>query len=230
MKSSKILLSIYIIASILVVIAVFMDMYWLEYFLKPMILPALFFHYVISPKKHISFVVILLLLLNYTSDMFAISKYLYKGDVVIAMNFLGNAILTYFFVSDYWRAKNKTIKNKVFFVLFLVGFMGITFLFLTLIPNLNTWKLFYYIIYGLLLSIMATVTIQTYSITNAIRSFYAVIISIAFVITDTFYVIYNFYMPMKVFLVFNLAAQFGSYYYLMNYFTVNDSLTDTKNG
>ncbi len=77
---------------------------------------------------------------------------------------------------------------------------------------------------------MASVTIQSYSISNTIRYFYAVIISIAFVITDTFYVIYHFYLPMKVFLVFNLAAQFGSYYYLMNYFIETDIISNAKNG
>ena len=230
MNITKILVSIYIVKSILVVVAVFMDIYWLKYFLKPMILPSLFFYYLVTKKEKISYVLMLLLLLNYISDMIEISNYSFKGDVVIAMNFIANVILSYFFIRDYFIVKHKTSKNKIQFFVFLIGFLLMTYFFLTLIPNLNLLKLIYYVLYGFILSLMATVTIQSYSLSHTLRSFYSVIVSMAFVITDTFYVIYFFYLPMKVFLVFNLAAQFGSYYYLVNYFSASENISKRDDG
>lgn len=218
MKISKAALQLYIFASIVTVIAVFLDWKWVEFIVKPMIIPAIFYFYTqVNQNKYIG-IVSILLIINFASDMIAVFDYENKGEIIIALNLMGNLILCYYFVSDFLILKNFDRRNLPQLTLFLIGFLIITYFFLTLIPSLNVVKLYYYLIYGIVLSLMATVAIQNYISSNHIKSFYAMLVSVAFIFTDTFYVIYNFYLPMKIFLLFNLAIQFGSYYYLVKYF------------
>ncbi|RXR19255.1 hypothetical protein EQG63_07365 [Flavobacterium amnicola] len=218
MKISKVALQLYSVASILTVIAVFFNWKWVEFIVKPIIIPAIFYYYTQINKNRFETIVVILLIVNFASDMIAVFDYENKGEIVIALNLIGNLILSYFFISDFFLLKNFDKHNLPQLSLFLIGFLIITYFFLTLIPGLNVVKLFYYLVYGIILSLMATVTIQNYITSNYIKCFYAMLVSIAFIFTDTFYVIYNFYLPMKIFLLFNLAIQFGSYYYLVKYF------------
>jgi len=218
MKISKIALQLYLFSSILTVMAVFFDWKLVEFIVKPIIIPAIFYYYTQVNKNKFSVVLAILLVLNFASDMVAVFDYENKGEIVIALNLIANLILIYFFISDFFSLKNFDKRNLPQLSIFLVSFLIITYIFLTLISGLNIVKLFYYIVYGVVLSLMATVTIQNFITSNSLKSFYAMLVSIAFIFTDTFYVIYNFYLPMKIFLLFNLAIQFGSYFYLVKYF------------
>lgn len=231
MKISKVALQLYLYASIITVLAVFFDWKWVEFVVKPIIVPSIFYYYTQVNKNEFSIVVTILLVLNFMSDMIAVFDFENKGEVVVALNLIINIILFYFFISDFFILKNFDRRNLPQLTIFLLGFLIITHITLTLMPGLNLIRLFYYLIYGIVLSLLATVSIQNYIASNNIKSFYGMLVSIAFVFTDTFYVIYNYYLPMKVFLLFNLAIQFGSYFYLVKYFAAiphNETQNDRK--
>ena len=75
------------------------------------------------------------------------------------------------------------------------------------------------ILYGLISSILASLAIINHVSTPNLKTFYSLIMCICFVTTDVFYIVYNFYMKMDVFLLLNLAAQFVSYFYMISYMT-----------
>lgn len=228
MKISKVALQLYLFTSITTVIAAFFDWKWIEFIIKPIIIPAIFYYYTQINKIKFSLVLVILLILNFASDMMAVFDYENKAEIIILLNFIANLILTYFFVSDLFIIKNFDKKYIPQLSFILICFLIITYIFLSLIPELKVGKLIYYIIYGIVLSSMATITTHNYLQSNGLKSFYAMLVSIAFVFTDSFYVIYNFYLPMKIFLLLNLAIQFGSYFYLVKYFatTREKEITD----
>lgn len=232
MKISKVALHLYLYASIITVIAVFFDWKWVEFVAKPIIIPSIFYYYTQVNKNKFSSMLVVLLVLNFASDMISVFDYENKEDIISALNLIANLILIYFFTSDFRILKNFNKRNLPQLSLSLIGFLIITYFFLTLIPGLNVLKLLYYLIYGIVLSVMATISIQNFITSNSMKSFYAMLVSIAFIFTDTFYVIYNFYLPMKIFLLFNLAIQFGSYFYLVKYFAAlphKETHNDRKN-
>jgi len=231
MKISKVALQLYLLASIVTVVSVFFDWKWVEFIVKPIILPAIFYYYTQINKNKFNVVVPILLVINFISDMTTVFDFESKNEIVVALNLINNIILFYFFMSDFFILKNFDKRYFPQLTLFLIGFFIVTYITLTLMPGLNVIKLFYYLIYGIVLSFMATVSIQNFITSNYIRCFYAMLVSIAFIFTDTFYVIYNFYLPMKIFILFNLAIQFGSYYYLVKYFATiphNERNNDRK--
>jgi hypothetical protein len=218
MKISKVALQLYLLASVVTVVSVFFDWKWVAFIVKPIIIPAIFYYYTQINKNKFNVVVPILLVINFISDMTTVFDFESKNEIVVALNLINNIILFYFFMSDFFILKNFDKRYFPQLTLFLIGFFIVTYITLTLMPGLNVIKLFYYLIYGIVLSFMATVSIQNFITSNYIRCFYAMLVSIAFIFTDTFYVIYNFYLPMKIFILFNLAIQFGSYYYLVKYF------------
>ncbi len=204
------------------VIAVFFDWKWIEFIAKPIIIPAIFYYYTQINKNEFSLVLVILLILNFISDMTAVFNYENKGDIIIALNLIANVLLTYYYLFNFSILKNYDRRNIFQFIFFLICFLIITYIFLTLIPGLNPTKIVYYIIYGSILSFMGTLSIQNYLATNSLKSFYAMLICISCIITDTSYVIYNFYLPMKIFIIISLGVQFGTYFYLVKYFATKE--------
>jgi|GEM_PF-4145823 len=219
MNISKISLSLYILSSLVTLIAVFFDMKWVEFFVKPIIIPSVFFYYLQKNENRFSTVLLFLLVINFASDMIAVLDDDNKNSIIVILNLICNLVLTYFFINDAFKLKTVERKNSLQFVFFLTCFLAITYIFLTLIPGLYIAKTVYYILYGFVLSLMATISIQNSIVSNNLRPFYSMLISVSFVITDTFYVLYYFYLPMKIFLAVNLAVQFGAYFYLIKYFS-----------
>lgn len=219
MNISKISLSLYILSSLVTLIAVLFDMKWVEFFVKPIIIPAVFFYYLQKNENRFSAVLLFLFVINFASDMIAVLDEDNKNSIIVILNLICNLVLTYFFINDAFKLKTVERKNSLQFVFFLTCFLAITYIFLTLIPGLYIAKTVYYILYGFVLSLMATISIQNSIVSNNLRPFYSMLISVSFVITDTFYVLYYFYLPMKIFLAVNLAVQFGAYFYLIKYFS-----------
>lgn len=221
MNSTKISLSLYISSSLITLIAVIFDMKWIEFIVKPFILPTVFFYYFQNNENKFSVVLLFLLIINFISDMTAVIDNENKKNIIIVLNLICNITLIYLFIKDAFKLKTVERKNILQFVFFLTCFLAITYIFLTLISGLYIAKMVYYIIYGFVLSFMTTISIQNSIISNNLRSFYSMLVSVSFVMTDTFYVLYYFYLPMKIFLVVNLAVQFGSYFYLIKYFSTS---------
>ncbi|WP_136666856.1 hypothetical protein [Flavobacterium sp. H122] len=213
---------IYVLSSLIAVFAVLFDFKLIEIIFKPLIVPAVFVYYLYQSDFKLSGTFTSVLILSFASDMISIFDMDKKQLLVILLNLAINMLFLKSYVKDYLKLNTLNTKQIFNALLILLGLLVLVVICLTLIPDLNIDKIIYYLFYGLVLAFMSTVAIYNSILNNNnLKIFYAVIISTAFIITDVFYVLYNFYLPMKIFLLVNLAVQFVSYFFIVNYFTVS---------
>jgi hypothetical protein len=122
------------------------------------------------------------------------------------------------FLKDYYKLNNIDFRQIMNGFFIMISLMILVVVCLTMMPNLSMSEMVYYLFYGLVLSLMATVAISNNMLNDNLKIFYALLVSISFIITDVFYILYNFYLPMKVFLLVNQIVQYASYFFIVNYF------------
>lgn len=221
-------LLVYIIASIVSLIVKALGYENAFFLLKPIIVPAIYFYYLqienYSPKFWFSIVI----LLSYISDMIVLF-YFTNDEVPIAiLNMAIYIILIFYFLK---QANVKSFKG-IKIIVFLISSVTLIFIaniVLSLMESLDDTKFTMYIFYGVILSMLTSIAIFNHLNSSNYSSFYGLMICICCIFTDIFFVIYNFYMRLEIFILINLAAQFISYYYMVNFITTNEQRNAISN-
>lgn len=219
-KSKNPSLVLYAIASVLTIIATFLECDWLIFFAKPIIVPAIFYYYLQQNKYKIQLLFFLGLISSYASDMIVLLTFDNSQVMIMLLNMFTYVIMLYYVIHDI-SVKEIGLQKVIYFVGNLLSFLAIVYIMLTLISNMTTVSLAMNILFGLISSILASLAVINHVSTPNLKTFYGLIMCICFVTTDVFYIVYNFYMKMHVFLLLNLAAQFVSYFYMISYMTTS---------
>ena len=230
MQSKYPSLVLYVITSVIAVISTAIEWEWLTFLIKPIIVPAIFYYYLQRNEFKIELLFVLGLFSSYASDMIVLFDIENQNVVVTLLNMFTNVVMLYYVINDI-SFKSLEIQRIVYFFGNLVSFLAVVYIMLTLMSNLSTTTLVVYIVYGLLLSILASLAIINHVVSHNLKTFYALIMCICFITTDVFYIVYNFYVNMYVFLLLNLAAQFVSYFYMISYkvtYSTKRNLNDSK--
>ena len=82
-----------------------------------------------------------------------------------------------------------------------------------------------FLAYGILLIIIATISIFNYLVNPNINSLNLFSMSLCFLISDLFYCFDKFVFSSFLFDIFNLATQFLSYFFMVKFFNTRDSLS-----
>jgi hypothetical protein len=211
----------YLLSSFGALLGVLFDLKMIEVVCKPIIVPVIFVYYLYQSDFKIRGTFTSILILSFASDMTSIFE-IEKGQLfVIILNLAINLLFLKSFLKDYFKLNSVNFRQIINGSSILLSLLVIVVICLTLIPNLSLGKMIYYLFYGFILALMSTIAIYNSILNNNLKIFYAVVVSITFIITDVFYVLYNFYLPMKIFLLVNLGIQFTSYFFTVNYFTTN---------
>lgn len=222
MKSKYPSLILYTIASVVTIITTILDCDWLTFFIKPIIVPAIFYYYLQRNDFKIDGLFFLGLLSSYASDVIVLLNLENHQVIITLLNLLTYVIMLYYVVHDF-LAKKIGLQKIVCFSGNLLSFLAVVYIMMTLISDISTVTRTIYIVYGFVLSVLASLAIINHVGTHNLRTFYGLIMCVCFVTTDVFYIVYNFYVNMQVFLLLNLAAQFVSYYYMINYMITSSS-------
>ena len=87
-----------------------------------------------------------------------------------------------------------------------------------------------FVFYGILLSSLSALICYNHLNRPTLRSYYALLMCICFIISDVFFAIYNFYLKIEIFISLNVTGQFVSYYYMVRYIgTPNDLINQDTN-
>lgn len=206
----------YAFASILTIISTVLSCDSLTFFIKPIIVPAVFYYYMQKNDFRVNWLFFLGVASSYASDMIVLLEHRENQITITLLNLLTYIIMFYFVMHDF-TPKKIGLKKTIYFIGNLVSFLGIVYIMLTLISELSAISLVLYIIYGFTISLLMSLAIINHVVSHNLKTFYGLLMCICFVTTDVFYVVYNFYVNMIVFLVLNLAVQFLSYFYMMRY-------------
>lgn len=211
-------LFVYFVSSILAIIGFVSRNESLLLIAKPIIVPAIFYYYLQRTRFKLDWLFTIAILSSFISDMFVLFKYEDEHIPIAFLNMFVYLIFLYFLLKDV-VFNQEYLKRSLYFVAITAGFLIILYIMLDLIKDVDTFSSHLYVVYGLVLTVLATLSVYTYIFDQNIRSFYALLMCICFITTDIFYTIFNFYLQMQVFIVVNLIAQFVSYYYMVRYIT-----------
>lgn len=217
----KFILITYVLISLGALIGVVFDFKVVEVVFKPVVVPSIFVYYLYRTNFKLSGTFTSILILSFASDMASVFQIEKKQIFILILNLAINILFLKSFLKDYFKLNVVDYKQIIngFFVM--ASIMVLVVVCLTMMPNLGVSELVNYLLYGFVLSLMSTVAICNTILNDNLKIFYALVLSISFIITDVFYVLYNFYLPMNVFLLVNQIAQFASYFFIVNYFATN---------
>ncbi|MFM9987552.1 hypothetical protein [Flavobacterium sp.] len=225
MKTIAPSLILYFIASFFSVLAVVINNDLLLLIMKPVIVPAIFYYYLQSRKGKINWIFLIILLFNFISDMIVLFE-LPEGDLPITLlNMFSYLMFIYFAVKDV-SIKNTSRLRFFSFLLMIIGCLAILYVVISLMSNLDNSSLNLYIVYGIILCLLASIVGLNHLNQPSEKTFYAVIMCICFIISDAFFAVYNFYLNMEIFIILNVIVQFASYFYMVKYVTNNSVLQE----
>lgn len=221
MKPSTPALIVYLISSFLAVIGIVMRNDFLVLLMKPVIVPSMFFYYLQTKKTKVNWLFLIAMLSSFIADMIILFQ-LENGDIpIVLLNLIMYLIFFYFAIKD-MPYKNLTVFSFVYFSLIICSFLSVLYFVLDLMTGLDSFLHYLFVVYGILLSLLASVIIFNHIKLLRLKTFYAVIMCICFVTSDVFFAISNFYLQMDVFIIFNITVQFASYYYMVKYITCEE--------
>lgn len=209
---------LYLIASFFAIVGVAMDNEFLLLLSKPVIAPAIFFHYIQIKKTAVDWLFFTAIFCSFVADMIVMFQ-MPEGDIPIAfLNICMYVIFIYFAIQDIEK-ENVTATRFFYFILIVSAYLAILYIVLDLMTSLDSFTFNIFAFYGVILSVLSAIIGYNYINRHCGRTFYALIMCICFIISDVFFAIYNFYLKMEIFILFNLISQFASYFYMVQYFT-----------
>ncbi len=158
-KEAKISLYTFAIASITFLIAKILDMELLELLVKPIIIPSIFFYYLLTKKVNLNFLFSFIFLMFFIGDMMIMVFSSSFMSIILIPFMTAYVILIKFSLEDInFKIKNK---NTFLYSIILFGFLSLILYYILDLPVdkvITNNALFF--VYGLLL--ISLVTISTY--------------------------------------------------------------------
>lgn len=190
---------------------------------KSMIMPSLFIYYLVSNNYKISSFRLLFFILFFVRDVF--------NTMLISESALGSflCVLAVYMLLLYIGLREfKSFKfgNKDFLFIGLILFFVTMICFCVLNLKLENLELSFplYVFFGVILSSLGAVSIINYIKTGSYMFFNAMLMSICFIVTDIFFILYKFYFYDYAFTLVSLITQFLSYFFMVNYFLQKDTI------
>lgn len=217
MKDSKSALYLFVSASLVVIISSVFKYENIVMLAKPMIIPSAFFYYLQTKKTALNISIASIFVSFFVGDMII----LVLGDAairIILLTFLvGYLILLKTIVEDLIKIEfNFSSLLYVFILMILLA--GILYFILDLPITQIIDNYWIFMIYGVVLITLVLLATYYYVSNQNINSFNLLIATLAMLLSDLFYCLYNYVMKSSILDAMNLFTQFLSYYLLIKYY------------
>jgi len=216
-KEAKIPLHLFVVSSLVYIISNFMEIEIVGLLVKPIIIPSIFFYYLMTKKNNINISFSLIFILFFIGDMI-IMLYSQEFMSLILAPFMFSYIILLKFIFEDINFKAKSIYTIFYAVLVFVLLSLILYYILDLpvdkVINNNILFLFY----GILLITLVTISTYTYLSNQNFNTLNLLLMAIAMLTSDLLYCINKFIFSFYIIDSLNLLAQFASYYFMVVYF------------
>lgn len=211
----------YFTASSLVLIANIFGFSELGWIAKSVAIPSVVYYYYQYSRKNVSILVLLIFFFCFLGDM--LREIDPDIDVMwVIMLFL----VAYIFLIKY-GVNSINIKLSLPNILLCMVSMGglgyVLYAILDLIQPSSVGLYIMMLIYGLTLSILATISFANYFLKATEGGLYFSILALCIVISDIFYSFYYFIEKINIFLYGNLIFQLASYFFMAKYFILKSN-------
>lgn len=223
MKASTPSLIMFFVASVLAILFKVLEYASLVLYAKSIIIPSLFIYYLVANNYRLTLTKALIFLLCFMRDVFVLlnSKESALGSFLCIL--FVYMVLLKLSLKDFRDSKiNFNDSASILVIALLIGSICYSVL------NLKLEKLDFsfslYILFGVVLSLLSIVIITNYIKNESYAFVNAMMMCVCFIITDIFFVLYNFYYKLYVFSLISVVTQVLSYFFMVKYFLVKDAI------
>jgi hypothetical protein len=223
MKASTPSLILFFVASFFAILFKVLECNSLVLYAKSIIIPSLFIYYLVSNNYRVTLTKSLIFLLCFMRDVFIllnIKESALGSFLCILFVYLILLILS---LKDF-RGLKFDYKDSVS-ILTLILLLG-TICYSVLNLKLERLDLSFslYVIFGIVLTFLSVVVLSNYIKNESYVFVNSMMMCVCFIITDIFFVLYNFYFNLYVFSLISVVTQALSYFFMVKYFIAKDQV------
>jgi hypothetical protein len=221
MKTSKIALYAYLSCCIIAIIADVFKFDGIALFTIPLVIPALFFYYYTETKK-ISVLICIFLLANFIGDFLGLMDFENELYYVIPPFFVSNLIMVIIMIKNIEKFKFNifNIFSLTIIGLFLTYILS---LFLDLFSIEDVTIQIQVAVFGILLIILALLASYNIIWKMNIANLFLMMCASCVLISDVFYLVYNYQNQLQVLDCIHFSCQLFSYFFFIKYMLLRES-------
>ncbi|AWA31181.1 hypothetical protein HYN48_14355 [Flavobacterium magnum] len=193
---------------------------------KAAILPSVFVYYYINNHHSVSPDKAAVFLLSFVADVYILmgfdSSFIVAECCLIAVYLIMIRYVIKDFVTSKLRRKDA--------VPIAVALIFVTYLLVTMLTLdfMNERRFFYlFLCHGIVLALMGMLAIVNYIAKGSRQTISSVLMWTCFALSDIFYLLYHFYLPVYLFELINISSQVLSYFFMVRYFLRTDRVVNS---
>ncbi|AWI26972.1 hypothetical protein [Flavobacterium pallidum] len=219
-------LILYFIASFLCVLFYSLNLdNWVIY-PKAAVLPSIFYYYYINNNHKITVDKAAVFILSFIADMYILMGFdssFIVAECCVVMVYL---IIIRYVIKDFVTSKLR----KKDAIPIAVALIFITYLLVTMmtLDFMNERRFFFlFLFHGVVLAVMGKLAIVNYIAKGSRQTISSVLMWTCFALSDIFYMLYHFYLPIYIFELINISAQVLCYFFIVRYFLRTDHMVNS---
>lgn len=222
LRTKKVALRLYILCSILAVIATITHNDLMILLAKPAVIPAIIYYYLSSKTNKVNWLFITVLILNFIGDTIVLLEIKDQTLIIMIPYFISYLILLNFSIQDVRRMK--LIKSGIIISTLIFCFlMYVVYELVQMFNDTNPELVIPVIVYGIVLGSFGCIAVYCYYTKITAFTFYLLMFVIASIVSDVFYMLFNFLFQIPFLNHFEFALQLLSYYFLVKYFVMREN-------
>jgi hypothetical protein len=221
MKASTPSLILFFAASFFAILFKVVECNYLVLFAKSITIPSLFIYYLVSNNYRVALTKALVFLLCFMRDVFILlnSKESAMGSFLCIL--FVYLILLVLSIKDFGGLKyNYKDTTSIVILVLLLGTICYSVLNLKFERLALSFPL--YVVFGVVLCLLSVVVLSNYIKNESYVFVNSMMMCVCFIITDIFFVVYNFYLNLYIFSLISIVTQVLSYFFMVKYFIAKD--------
>lgn len=219
MRTKQIALILYVLCCLLAVFAMIAKNDMLMLLAKPAIIPAILYYYLASKTTKVNWILFLVLMLNFIGDTIVLLEINDQTLIIMIPYFFSYLLLLGFVLKDVRKMKfllsGVCIASLIFCFL-----MYVLYQLIQMFEDTNPELIIPVLIYGIVLAILGCIIAYCYYAKVTAFTFYMLMFALTSIVSDVFYMLFNFIFQISFLNYFEFAAQLFSYYFLVKYFVL----------
>lgn len=224
-RTKQVALGLYVLCSLLAVIATIVDDDLMILLVKPAVIPSLLYYYLTTKTGKTNGWFVAVLLLNFIGDTIVLLEIKDQTLIIMIPYFISYLIMLGLVGHDLRKMKFVT-SGLVIVSLIFVFLMYVLYQLVQMFADTNPELVVPVIAYGIVLALLGVIGAYNYYCKVAAYTFYLVMYLIASIVSDVFYMLFHFLFEIQLLNYFEFALQLVSYYFVVKYFVSRKIISD----
>ena len=200
----------------------------LVFYAKSLVVPSIFIYYLTTNNYKIDLIKAGIFLFSFIGDVFVLMNY-DDSEIGSVLSFMMvYLLLIIYLIRGFNNLKfNKSDILTMLGVVVLMTYLSVTILSLQFEKMKTDFSII--VIYSVVLSVLICISVVSYIARSSYDFLNLVLMATCFMLSDIFYVLNGFYLPLSAFSLIEMTTQVFSYFFMVNYFIENDKIIKRLN-